>query len=177
VGWDLRHQVLRPLLAYCTAPDDKWGWLWSNWWNENWQGKPKYSEKTCPSAILSTTNPTWPDPGANPGRRGGKRQLLTLDITFFMFQRNVQELVNLYFSSSHKLILTFIKRYRWQWYLEIKATDTASSNGHNSWIRDRNSVTDYICNFLSSQGRQFLLTCWQFQSLLLSLPPSFIYIT
>jgi hypothetical protein len=22
VGWDLRHQVLWPLLAYCTAPDD-----------------------------------------------------------------------------------------------------------------------------------------------------------
>jgi hypothetical protein len=68
VGWDLRHQVLRPLLAYCTAPYDRWGWLWSNWWNENWQGKPKYSEKTCPSAILSTTNSTWPDPCANTGR-------------------------------------------------------------------------------------------------------------
>jgi hypothetical protein len=26
--------------------------------NEDWQGKPKYAEKTCPSAILSTTNPT-----------------------------------------------------------------------------------------------------------------------
>jgi hypothetical protein len=39
---------------------------------KDWQGKPKYSEKTCPSAILSTTNPTWPDSGANPGRRGGK---------------------------------------------------------------------------------------------------------
>jgi hypothetical protein len=25
VGWDLRHQVLRPLLAYCTAPNDRWG--------------------------------------------------------------------------------------------------------------------------------------------------------
>jgi hypothetical protein len=36
------------------------------------QGKPKYSEKTCPSATLSTTNPTWSDPGLNPGRRGGK---------------------------------------------------------------------------------------------------------
>jgi hypothetical protein len=24
----------------------------------NWQEKPKYSEKTCPSATLSTTNPT-----------------------------------------------------------------------------------------------------------------------
>jgi hypothetical protein len=23
VGWDLRHQVLQPLLAYCTAPNDK----------------------------------------------------------------------------------------------------------------------------------------------------------
>jgi hypothetical protein len=30
------------------------------------------SEKTCPSAALSTTNPTRPDQGSNPGRRGGK---------------------------------------------------------------------------------------------------------
>jgi hypothetical protein len=53
------------------APDDRW-WLWSNRWNANWQGKPKYSEKTCPSATLSTTNPTWPDPCSNPGCRCGK---------------------------------------------------------------------------------------------------------
>jgi hypothetical protein len=36
----------------------------------DWQGKPKYSEKTCPSAALFT-NPTC-CPDANPGRRGGK---------------------------------------------------------------------------------------------------------
>jgi hypothetical protein len=41
-----------------------------NWWNE-WQGKPKYSEKTCPSAALSTTDPTC-CPEAKPGRSGGK---------------------------------------------------------------------------------------------------------
>jgi hypothetical protein len=35
-------------------------------------GEPKYSEETCPSATLSTTNPTSPDSGLNPGRRGGK---------------------------------------------------------------------------------------------------------
>jgi hypothetical protein len=29
--------------------------------------------ETCPSATLSTTNPTWQDPGLNPGCRGGKR--------------------------------------------------------------------------------------------------------
>jgi hypothetical protein len=57
-------------MAYCTCP----GWLrsWRIWWNKDWQWKPKYSEKTYPSTTLSTTNPTWPDPGWNPGRRGGK---------------------------------------------------------------------------------------------------------
>jgi hypothetical protein len=53
-------------MAYCICPG--WLWWWWSWWNENWQGKPKFSGKTCPSATLSTTNPTWPDPG----RRGGK---------------------------------------------------------------------------------------------------------
>jgi hypothetical protein len=54
------------------TPDDRWGWLWRNWRNEDWQGKPKYSEKPCPSATMSTTNPTWLDPGLNLGRRRGK---------------------------------------------------------------------------------------------------------
>jgi hypothetical protein len=57
-------------MAYCTCPG--WLWWWRIWWNEDWQGRPKYSEKTCPNATLSTTNPTWPDTGANPGSRGGK---------------------------------------------------------------------------------------------------------
>jgi hypothetical protein len=47
------------------APDDQW-WLWSSWWNEDWQGKPKYSERTpvplCPPQIphdLTGIEP-WP---------------------------------------------------------------------------------------------------------------------
>jgi hypothetical protein len=36
-------------------------------WNDTDRGKPKNSEeKTCPSATLSTTNPTWTDHGAIP---------------------------------------------------------------------------------------------------------------
>jgi hypothetical protein len=54
------------------APDDRWWWVWSSRWNEKWQRTPKYSEKTCPNATLSTTNPIWSDLGWNPGRRGGK---------------------------------------------------------------------------------------------------------
>jgi hypothetical protein len=46
--------------------DGEFGWM------KIGMGKPKYSEKTYPSATLSTTNPTWPDPGSNPSRRGGK---------------------------------------------------------------------------------------------------------
>jgi hypothetical protein len=52
------------------APDDRWWWMWSNRWNENWQRKPKYLEKTCPSVTLSTTDSTWSDPGSSTGRRG-----------------------------------------------------------------------------------------------------------
>jgi hypothetical protein len=50
------------------APDGRW-WVWSSRWNENLQGKSKYSEKTCPSCTLSTSNSTWPDLGSNLGRR------------------------------------------------------------------------------------------------------------
>jgi hypothetical protein len=36
-------------------------------------GKNRSSRgRTCPSATLSSTNPTWTDPGSNPGLRGGR---------------------------------------------------------------------------------------------------------
>jgi hypothetical protein len=54
--------VTTGLLAYIRG-----GW-WSSRWND-WQGKPKYSEKSFISAALSTTNPTCPDPGSNPNIR------------------------------------------------------------------------------------------------------------
>jgi hypothetical protein len=81
-------------LAYCTCPG--WLWWWRNWWNEDWQGKPKYSEKTCPSATFFTTNPTWPDPGANPGRRGGKPHYIVFEVIDY----------SLAFGKSHKFIIS-----------------------------------------------------------------------
>jgi hypothetical protein len=53
------------------APDGR-SWVRSSRWNENWQGKPKYSEKICPNGTLSTANSTGLDLFSNPGRRGGK---------------------------------------------------------------------------------------------------------
>jgi hypothetical protein len=38
--------------------------IWRIWWNDNWQGK---SEEICPSATLSTINPTWLRPCIEPG--------------------------------------------------------------------------------------------------------------
>jgi hypothetical protein len=37
------------------APDDRW-WVWSSRWNENWQGKPKYSEKTWMAVYIYNTS-------------------------------------------------------------------------------------------------------------------------
>jgi hypothetical protein len=42
-----------------------------NRWDDR-QGKPQYSEETCPNAALSTTNHTMPGLGSNPGRSGRK---------------------------------------------------------------------------------------------------------
>jgi hypothetical protein len=35
--------------------------------------------KTCPSATLSTTNPTWTDQGSSPGLRGGRPVIIRLN--------------------------------------------------------------------------------------------------
>jgi hypothetical protein len=52
--WTGDQLVARPLLPVPGDCDDgKIGGM-----NDFWQGKPKYSEKTCPDANLSTTNPT-----------------------------------------------------------------------------------------------------------------------
>jgi hypothetical protein len=64
--------LLRPFISLLYQPwmiDDDCGAI--SGMNE-WQGKPKYSEKICPSAALSTTHPTWLDMGINPDRRRGK---------------------------------------------------------------------------------------------------------
>jgi hypothetical protein len=41
-------------------------------WNVDWQGKPKFSEKTCPSATFVHHKIPRAHPDMNPGRRGGK---------------------------------------------------------------------------------------------------------
>jgi hypothetical protein len=68
------------LSAFCTlatiwpiipTPHERW-WMWSGWWNENWQEKPKYFVKTWLHASSFTTNPTWPGLGSNLGCQGEK---------------------------------------------------------------------------------------------------------
>jgi hypothetical protein len=68
--WDWVHLVRRSLFGL-SYTDDRW-WGWSSRWNENCQGKPKYSEKTCPSATLFTTNRTCTHLSLKPGHGGEK---------------------------------------------------------------------------------------------------------
>jgi hypothetical protein len=69
MGWDGSLHVSH-WMDYCSSPGWRW-WVWSSRWNE-WQKKSKNSENTCPSAIMSTTNPPWPDLCSNSGRSGEK---------------------------------------------------------------------------------------------------------
>jgi hypothetical protein len=58
------HSALRPpVRLLCQSQWLRW---WRNLWNDDWQGKPKYSEKTCTSVALSTTDPQML-PGCEPG--------------------------------------------------------------------------------------------------------------
>jgi hypothetical protein len=78
--------VVKGPAADATDAPQPWGLFATLWWRWlvffvfpsngapvewNWQGKTEVlGEKTCPSSTLSTTNPTWTDPGSNPGPRG-----------------------------------------------------------------------------------------------------------
>jgi hypothetical protein len=62
VGWDWVHLVRRPLTGPLYQPRMIDDWMWSSRCNENWQEKPKYSEKPCPSALCPPQIPhdlTW----------------------------------------------------------------------------------------------------------------------
>jgi hypothetical protein len=48
----VRLLALQPLLAYCASLGWWSRWLWRSRWNVDWQGKPKFSKKTCPSATF-----------------------------------------------------------------------------------------------------------------------------
>jgi hypothetical protein len=63
-GWDCVSELRPP------SHLPRWYEYGAPRWNDIDRGNPKNLEKTCPSATLSITNPTWTEPGANPGLRG-----------------------------------------------------------------------------------------------------------
>jgi hypothetical protein len=68
VGWSPYwvHSARRLLNVPAPGDDREFGGM------KIGRGNLSTRRKTCPSATLSTTNPTWPDPGSNPGHRSGK---------------------------------------------------------------------------------------------------------
>jgi hypothetical protein len=78
--------------------------FWSNWWNEDWQGKPTYSEKTCCSATLSTTNPTRPNLSVAAGT------IATLWFHYSGFQAAFTEQLPSKWSYSSQYVYSAVKR-------------------------------------------------------------------
>jgi hypothetical protein len=101
---------LSPCWHIITAPDDRWAW--SIRWNENLQGKPKYTEKTYPSATLSNMNPTWSSLGLNLGHHSGKLATNSLScVTWYLSSDDIQYFA-LYSYLKHSTICwSHAKRY------------------------------------------------------------------
>jgi hypothetical protein len=123
------------LLAYCTCPGWLWGWRIIRW-NDDCQGKPKYSEKTCPSATLSTTNTTWPDPGSNSGRRGGKPATNRLS----------------YVAALHIIIYILYTIYIHRYPPRLR---------HNLFLRNRQKSIHICCSFHENILHALKLTKWR----------------
>jgi len=68
MGWDYVSELL-PLTDILFIPQMIYEYG-ERRWNDIDRENRRTRRKTCPSATLSTTNPTWIDPGANPGLRG-----------------------------------------------------------------------------------------------------------
>jgi hypothetical protein len=79
VGWDWVSWYWGHYWPIVPAPDDRWWWLWGEKKKKKKIGRMKIVKgnrstrrKPAPAPVLSTTNPTWLEPDANSGRRGGK---------------------------------------------------------------------------------------------------------
>jgi hypothetical protein len=96
------------------ARDGRWWWVWSSRWNENWRGKPKYSEKTCPSATLSTTNPTWP--GIEP-RLPRWEAKLAVTIEYLQKQFKAETYLVKFGPACHRTIVSYLQKQQTFWVL------------------------------------------------------------
>jgi hypothetical protein len=66
--------------------------------------------KTCPNAALSTTNPTWIDPGANPGLRGERPATDDLSHGTARGRAGVKFNGNAYYSTLYKEVVVWTRR-------------------------------------------------------------------
>jgi hypothetical protein len=86
------------------ALDDRW--VWSVWWNENWQGETEALGENLPPCYFGP--PQIPhDLGSNPGSRGGKPA--TNRLSYGTAKKCYESFI---ISTSHKINITTVKSRR-----------------------------------------------------------------
>jgi hypothetical protein len=73
----------------------------------DWQRKPKYSEKTWPSAALSTTNPTWPDRARTRAAAVGIRRLTAWAMAWPRSSVTFSDVVDISFNFFYPIIASY----------------------------------------------------------------------
>jgi hypothetical protein len=85
-GWDYVSVELRPLTGTLSTLEMIHDWIWSSSGMIMAGENRRTQRETCPSATLSTTNPTWTNVGAYPHLRSAKpaTNRLSYDTTNFI---------------------------------------------------------------------------------------------
>jgi hypothetical protein len=128
--------------------------VWHNGWNA-WQRKPKCSDKTCPSAALSTTNPTWPETGSNLGHCGVKPRTnrLSYGTTTYralLLYRNVQR---------HEFFSHFLLPYKNS--VRERICVASASVDKKTWLQNNESVVRTASRIWTAHSlNAFLMKCW-----------------
>jgi hypothetical protein len=93
-------------------------------WNDNWRGKPKYTEKTCSSATVFTSTLTCLDLASNPGLRGGNLTTIRLNYSTVLGPYVLNYDINRK-SKKTQLFIHLIKHYATMmyWGVEVQLLD------------------------------------------------------
>jgi hypothetical protein len=164
--WRAPQQMLRThhsLKAFCAT-------LWWRWavffyqvlqvmehqWNEIDRWKPATRRKTCPSATLSTTNPTWTDPGSNPGLRSGRPA--TNRLSHGTASVSLRKRLRLYPRAIYFAKSSYWTTLAWWWWYILQRSECPffMDHHHHAVSKRRAPVTQWRCTIFQKNRLRFM---------------------
>jgi hypothetical protein len=127
--------------------------------NVDWQGKPKFSEKTCLSATFVHHKIPRAHPGLNPGRRGGKFSLLPTPETANEILTSLMNYIA-YIRYIHYIIYKITISVACSTLLTPYVYDSFNGDMPEKTYRPTSLCITVTMMFITDTGLQYILTRW-----------------